>query len=88
MWHEAVEADGVSNGSNTPPLPLRVPAPPPPAFVRSHSLGKTENKLAYQGHDEPLPLNLLGRHTHHYPVPSKGHENAEFSKVRMVFLLI
>ena len=72
MWQIENDDENTSNGSETPPLPTRAPAPPPPAFARSHSLGKNEAKLSYK-HDHPdeleppVPLNLLGRHTHHYP---------------------
>ena len=76
MWQIENDDENTSNGSETPPLPTRAPAPPPPAFARSHSLGKNEAKLSYK-HDHPdeleppVPLNLLGRHTHHYPAATK-----------------
>lgn len=83
MWDEE---DGISNGSSTPPLPTRAPAPPPPAFVRSHSLGKTETKLSFHGQEDTVAQNLLaGRHTHHYPTV-KGSE--QFSKVRLFPLFV
>ena len=76
MWNE----DHSSDGSATPPLPTRSPAPPPPpTFYRSHSLGKNESKLSPH---EDSNLSLLGRHTHHYPNPTH-HDvtNLEISKV-------
>lgn len=79
------KSSGEEDGSITPPLPVRSPAPPaiPPAFLRSHSLGKNEipgksKSQPYHNHhhhhqdsstSEPasVALNLLGRHTHGYP---------------------
>ena len=93
MWQIENDDENTSNGSETPPLPTRAPAPPPPAFVRSHSLGKNEAKLSYQHvhPDElepPVPLNLLGRHTHHYPAAIKEkREQCDYTKVIFLFLI-
>ena len=84
MWRETEDKNS-SNGSETPPLPVRAPAPPPPAFVRSHSLGKNEAKLSYnhdQHEEQPVALNLLGRHTHHYPATMEKREQLDSTKVR------
>ena len=93
MWQIENDDENTSNGSETPPLPTRAPAPPPPAFARSHSLGKNEAKLSYK-HDHPdeleppVPLNLLGRHTHHYPVATKEkREQCDYTKVIFLFLI-
>jgi hypothetical protein len=93
MWQIENDDENTSNGSETPPLPTRAPAPPPPAFARSHSLGKNEAKLSYK-HDHPdeleppVPLNLLGRHTHHYPAATKEkREQCDYTKVIFLFLI-
>ena len=80
MWNNV--ADQNSEGSVTPPLPTRSPAPPPPTFIRSHSLGKNETKLSSQEENTTVGLNLLGRHTHHYPNKiQQDTSNFEITKV-------
>ena len=65
-------------GPPTPPVPSRAPPPlAPPSFVRSQSLGISEESLA---------LTLLGRHTHYYYDPNltnndKKLDQLEFTKV-------
>ena len=69
-------------GPPTPPVPSRAPPPlAPPSFVRSQSLGISEESLA---------LTLLGRHTHYYYDPNltnndKKLDQLEFTKVRYFF---
>ena len=61
-------------GPPTPPVPSRAPPPlAPPSFVRSQSLGISEESLA---------LTLLGRHTHFYdPNQDKKLDQLAFAKV-------
>ena len=67
-------------GPPTPPVPSRAPPPlAPPSFVRSQSLGISEESLA---------LTLLGRHTHYYYDPNltnndKKLDQLEFTKVSL-----
>ena len=99
------KSSGEEEGSITPPLPVRSPAPPaiPPAFLRSHSLGKNEipakSKSQYLHHHHQensnsssesasVALNLLGRHTHGYPNQVPIEAgNLEITKVISQFFL-
>ena len=69
-------------GPPTPPVPSRAPPPlAPPSFVRSQSLGISEESLA---------LTLLGRHTHYYYDPNltnndKKLDQLEFTKGSFFF---